>query len=243
MGAVRARRSWGSTHRCPTSPTAASRRASPKPTGSPSVTAADPHGDSIARMPAFGRVLSRAQITNVGRYVKGFCRDAAWPAGELNLPRDAHRKGLSRGRGCPVNDDGVWGIHQRVSVRAPSRRAHEYQVRCHSRSRSGPEWNRGLGDIAAAVKHVLFHSRNRGSIVSAAAGIVLPTGKENEGLEWRNGVRTVRHGRPDSAGRRLPAGSGGLRDCRPPGREPRVFWRGALARVSCRENLDAHGRR
>ena len=40
-----------------------------------------------ARMPAFGRVLSRAQITNAVRYVKGFCRDAAWPAGELNLPR------------------------------------------------------------------------------------------------------------------------------------------------------------
>jgi hypothetical protein len=43
-------------------------------------------------------------------------------------------------------------------------------------------WRRGLGDVAAALKHVFHHSLERGNIFSAAAEIVLPTGKENEGL-------------------------------------------------------------
>jgi hypothetical protein len=43
-------------------------------------------------------------------------------------------------------------------------------------------WRRGLGDVAAAVKHAFHHSLERGRIFAAAAEIILPTGKENEGL-------------------------------------------------------------
>jgi hypothetical protein len=43
-------------------------------------------------------------------------------------------------------------------------------------------WNRGLGDIAFALKHVVTHSLKRGHILSAAGELVLPTGKESFGL-------------------------------------------------------------
>jgi hypothetical protein len=46
----------------------------------------------------------------------------------------------------------------------------------------GGEWQRGLGDVAVAVKRVLAHSRQRGSIVSVSGEVVLPTGKETQGL-------------------------------------------------------------
>jgi hypothetical protein len=48
--------------------------------------------------------------------------------------------------------------------------------------RADDGWSRGLGDVAGAVKHVLFHSLPRGSILSAAGEVIFPTGKETEGL-------------------------------------------------------------
>jgi hypothetical protein len=43
-------------------------------------------------------------------------------------------------------------------------------------------WNRGLGDVAFALKRVLAHSLERGHILSAAGELILPTGKESLGL-------------------------------------------------------------
>lgn len=137
-----------------------------------------------SRMPAFGRVLSLVQITNAVRYVKSFCRAAAWPAGELNLPRalvtekafpeDEAVLSTAMESGAFINE---FLYERRLGART------QYEVKVPiAVQESGTEWQRGLGDIAAAVKHVLYHSRTRGSIVSAAAEIVLPTGKENEGL-------------------------------------------------------------
>ena len=38
-------------------------------------------------MPAFGDALSADQIERIVAYLRSFCRDSAWPPGELNLPR------------------------------------------------------------------------------------------------------------------------------------------------------------
>ena len=47
---------------------------------------------------------------------------------------------------------------------------------------AGGGWQRGLGDVAVAVKHALFHSLDRGNIFSVAGEVVLPTGKESASL-------------------------------------------------------------
>ena len=46
----------------------------------------------------------------------------------------------------------------------------------------GGHWNRGLGDVAIAFKHVVFDSARTGSIPSAGGEVTFPTGKESEGL-------------------------------------------------------------
>jgi mono/diheme cytochrome c family protein len=38
-------------------------------------------------MPAFGEVLTEAELELVIAYVKDFCQDKRWPSGDLNLPR------------------------------------------------------------------------------------------------------------------------------------------------------------
>src|SRR5262245_34000034 len=38
-------------------------------------------------MPAFGEALSKVELTAILGHVRTFCADAAWPRGELNLPR------------------------------------------------------------------------------------------------------------------------------------------------------------
>jgi hypothetical protein len=46
----------------------------------------------------------------------------------------------------------------------------------------GGGWQRGLGDVAFAVKHALYHDLGSGSIFSVAGEVVFPTGKEDQGL-------------------------------------------------------------
>ena len=94
-------------------------------------------------------------------------------------------------------------------------------------------WNRGLGDVAFAVKHVLAHSLGRGHILSAAGELILPTGKEGLGLG--SGVTTFE---PFvTFGQLLPADSfvqaqAGLElpfDTDRAGRE--AFWRVAIGKT------------
>ena len=71
------------------------------------------------------------------------------------------------------------------------------------RQGTGGVWERGLGDIALAVKHALYHNTARGHIFSVIGEVVLPTGKEDRGLG-----RGVTVFEPFVAfGQLLPAGS------------------------------------
>jgi hypothetical protein len=47
---------------------------------------------------------------------------------------------------------------------------------------SGSHWDHGLGDVAVALKSTLFHSIDTGSIFTVGGEMVLPTGKEAQGL-------------------------------------------------------------
>jgi mono/diheme cytochrome c family protein len=137
------------------------------------------------RMPAFGDALSVEQISRVIDYVRGFCTDD-WPRGELNLPRP-----LVTEKAFPENeavftavvgdDPRSIGAEFLYEQRLGSRTQFEIVVPLQGQ-RADDGWSRGLGDVAGAVKHVLFHSLPRGSILSAAGEVIFPTGKETEGL-------------------------------------------------------------
>jgi mono/diheme cytochrome c family protein len=140
------------------------------------------------RMPAFGGALTAAELERTVRYVRGFCDDDSWPRGDLNFPR-----ALLTEKAFPENEALLTTAVQSGTVREVTnafiyerrigaRSQWEVQVPLTLQTAEGSDWRHGLGDIALAVKHVLFHDINRGTIVSAAGEVVLPTGKESAGL-------------------------------------------------------------
>jgi mono/diheme cytochrome c family protein len=140
------------------------------------------------RMPAFGEVLTEADILRILDHLRTFCGDPAWPRGELNLPRT-----LFTEKAFPENETvftssiggGTSGslTHEVLyEKRFGSRNQYEVVVPLALEESAAGQWNRGLGDVAFAVKRVLFHSLDSGTIVSGAGEVVLPTGKETLGL-------------------------------------------------------------
>lgn len=140
------------------------------------------------RMPAFGEAMTDAELQQALDYIRGFCRDRAWPRGELNLPR-----ALVTEKAFPENEAvltttiaasgaGQVGNELLYEQRLGARSQFEIVVPLLVQERPDEGWARGLGDVAVAVKHALFHSFERGSIFSVAGEIILPTGKESAGL-------------------------------------------------------------
>jgi hypothetical protein len=135
-------------------------------------------------MPAFGQALTAAQIEMAVAHVKRFCADPSWPPGELNLPRalvtekafpeDEAVLSTTIASGTVVNE---FLYEHRIGART------QYEVKVPVAVQEGDAgWRRGLGDVAAALKHAFHHSLQRGRIFAAAAEVVFPTGKETEGL-------------------------------------------------------------
>jgi mono/diheme cytochrome c family protein len=140
------------------------------------------------RMPAFGEALSDEQIEKAIDYVRGLCTDRRWPRGELNLPR-----ALITEKAFPENETvltttiagGDAATFENVVLyeqRLGARTQYEVAMPVALQKDTDGEWQRGLGDVAVALKQVLFHSLESGTIISAAGEVVLPTGKENQGL-------------------------------------------------------------
>jgi mono/diheme cytochrome c family protein len=142
------------------------------------------------RMPAFGEALTSEQIASVIGHIRTFCTDKGWPRGELNLPR-----ALRTEKAFPENE----ALLTVSAAGSDVTTSMIYERRLGARSQfeavvplafsegdpstgSGQGWNKGVGDIALAGKHVLYHSLDRGSILSAAAEVIFPTGDEDEGL-------------------------------------------------------------
>ena len=140
------------------------------------------------RMPAFGDALSDAELRRVLDHIRGFCRSPAWPRGELNMPRP-----LLTEKAFPENEavlttaisaSGRGGVGNDLLYerRLGARTQYEILVPLIAQEDDTGQSNRGLGDVAFALKHVLTHSLGRGHILTAAGEIVLPTGKESRGL-------------------------------------------------------------
>jgi hypothetical protein len=140
------------------------------------------------RMPAFGDALSDAELQRVLDHIRRFCRNPAWPRGELNMPRPlVTEKAFPENEAVlttTVNAAGRGGIGNELlyEQRLGARMQYEVVVPLLVQHGDAGGWNRGLGDVAFALKGVLAHSLERGHILSAAGELILPTGKESVGL-------------------------------------------------------------
>jgi mono/diheme cytochrome c family protein len=143
-------------------------------------------------MPAFGDALDEAQIADLVRHLRSFCREPGWPRGELNVPRalltekafpedevvlsigtDAHR---------PRVLDGEFGYEHRIGRVAQL----EIAVPFSSLPAGAGARETGVGDVAVGLKRVL-HSHfddasMLGSIFAVQGEVSLPTGSEKRGL-------------------------------------------------------------
>lgn len=146
-------------------------------------------------MPAFDGALTVEQVELAVSHIRTFCTDKRWPRGDLNLPR-----ALVTNKAFP-EDEAVWvGL---VDVDKPGAFANKivYEQRFGPRSQwevvipfawletSDPttgedatRWSSSMGDVAVAVKHAFFHDFEKGSIVSVAGELILPTGDDQRGF-------------------------------------------------------------
>src|SRR6185369_1180765 len=152
-------------------------------------------------MPAFGDALDESQIVSLVRHLRSFCRDPAWPRGDLNIP-----KALLTEKAFPEDEvvlsmgadahrlravDGELGYEHRLGRAAQL----EIAVPFSSLPESTGARETGVGDVAIGLKRVL-HSRfddstTRGSIFALQGEVSLPTGSTKRGLGSGTPVFTV----------------------------------------------------
>ena len=139
-------------------------------------------------MPAFGEALTVEEIQSIVSLVRGFCRETAWPRGELNLPRPLITEKAfpedeavltttvaTEGPATVINDllyERRFGARNQIEVKLP--------VGVLSLPNGGSRG--GVGDITLGYKRALFHSLDSGSIFSAGGEATLPTGNKDYGL-------------------------------------------------------------
>jgi mono/diheme cytochrome c family protein len=135
-------------------------------------------------MPAFGGALTDDEVRRVLGHVRSFCAVAAWPRGELNLPRPLITEKafpedeLVVTTAVAAEDDGAVTNKVVYERRFGSRNQVEIVVPIAAHDGGPDGWRGGIGDIALGVKRALYHNHLRGSIVSLTGEVKLPTGDE-----------------------------------------------------------------
>lgn len=145
-------------------------------------------------MPAFGKVLTVEQIEKAVGHIRTFCTDKNWPSGDLNLPRALFtekaypedeaiitasvNEDLDRISGEIVYEQ-RFGPRNQVEIKVPFGWS---EMTVLGDSDHTTDWTSSLGDVAVGVKRAIYHSLKGGSIFSAAAEIILPTGDESRGF-------------------------------------------------------------
>ena len=150
-------------------------------------------------MPAFKGALTIDQVQLAVNHIRTFCTDDRWPRGELNLPR-----ALITGKAFP-EDEAVMTTLIDAEGRGAILNKLVYGQRFGPRSQweivvpfgwretdnvieddGSTRWTSSMGDLAFALKHTVYHSYEKGSIVSVAGELIVPTG-DNE-LGFGNGT-------------------------------------------------------
>ena len=153
-------------------------------------------------MPAFGAALSVDQIARVVSHIRTLCTEAAYPRGELNLPR-----ALLAEKAFP-EDEWVIEADTDFADRGGVATAFVWEQRFGARSQlevvipygwvelpdaggapGATSWSSGLGDLVLGLKHAAYHSSAAGRIFAVGAEVVLPTGDEAKGL-GADGIKT-----------------------------------------------------
>jgi mono/diheme cytochrome c family protein len=132
-------------------------------------------------MPAFGDLLTPRQIDRVIDYVRGLCREPAWPRGNLNLPR-----AMVTEKAFPENETVVAAtFNAQGSARTSTTTTYERRIGSkgmveaavpYEFTHDAGRWHQAFGDLALGYKQTLFHSLASGSIVSLGGEVTAPTG-------------------------------------------------------------------
>ena len=159
-------------------------------------------------MPAFGDLLSADQINKVIGYLRGMCAERAWPRGDLNLPR-----ALVTEKAYPENEtvasvsfngQGPGAVNlttiyeHRIGATAMMEAIVPYDF-----AKQDEKWGAAFGDLALGYKQKLFHSLEKGTIVSAGGELIAPSGN----AELGNGGESTVFEVFGAYGQLLPAGS------------------------------------
>ncbi len=160
-------------------------------------------------MPSFRESLSAEEIAAVMDYVRGFCREPAWPHGNLNFPR-----ALVTEKAFPedemvmdfaLNAEGDAGFTDKVvyEKRLGARGQLDVSLPFKFQKPGAAGWQGGSGDLVTGYKRVVFASLRSGSILSLAGEVIWPTGNAARGMG--KGVTVVESFA--SYGQALPGGS------------------------------------
>lgn len=140
-------------------------------------------------MPAFEEAFSAEEVQAILDYVRGFCGSRSWPRGELNLPRPLFtEKAYPEDEavataGIDLEGDGASSTVLVYEKRFGPSTQLEVEVPLGFRQASpGGGTATGVQDVAVAVKQVVWHSLERGAILSVGGEVVLPTGDRDRGL-------------------------------------------------------------
>jgi hypothetical protein len=141
-----------------------------------------------ALMPPHGASLGADVLQLVIAHVRTLCSDGRWPAGEMNLPRPQLTE-----KAFP-EDEAVVEVATNAEHETSAELALVYEKRLGPRAQfelvipfaleedAAGSRQAGLGDVALAAKYAVWHSKERGGIVSVAGEVVVPTGERDRGL-------------------------------------------------------------
>jgi mono/diheme cytochrome c family protein len=147
-------------------------------------------------MPAFGDLLTAEQIDKVIGYLRGMCKEPAWPRGDLNLPRP-----LVTEKAYPENETVVSAsINAQGTPGVDSTVVYEHRIGAtammeaivpYTFTKETGSWDAAFGDLALGYKQKLYHNLHTGTIVSAGGELIVPTGNTELGTGGESTVFEV----------------------------------------------------
>jgi mono/diheme cytochrome c family protein len=143
-------------------------------------------------MPSFTELLTSNQIDAVINYLRSFCRESAWPRGEMNLPRSlVAEKAFLEDEvlfSTSISAKGETGTSHKIiyEKRLGIRNQIEVALPFSFHPLNGGSWRGGVGDFVFGYKRMLIGNLRTGSVLSVQGEAILPTG--NSAKDFGKGV-------------------------------------------------------